>query len=155
MCSRDPTVFGGSVNWNSMDVEPRFYEIDSYNIVNNMYYLSWMEMARLKVARDAGLLVPRLYSEGIFFVVTEAHIHYENAVNFWDKVRIETVITKVEGSRMEFQHRVKSQMTKTRMATAQTSIICLKQGNVIPRMPEWMDQKVEHYISETQQGLQE
>jgi YbgC/YbaW family acyl-CoA thioester hydrolase len=140
------------MNWNKIEIEPRFYEIDSYSIVNNMYYLSWMEMARLKIAKDAGILVPRLYSEGILFVVAEARITYENAVNFWDKVRVETVIRRVHGSRMEFEHQVVSQITKIRMATATTAILCLKGGNVMPRMPEWIQTKLEAYLADVQDG---
>ena len=139
------------MKWNQIDIEPRFYEIDSYSIVNNMYYLSWMEMARLKVAKDAGILIPRLYSEGILFVVAEAHLHYENAVNFWDKVRVETIISKVQGSRMEFEHRVISQITKIQMAKATTAILCLKKGGVLPRMPEWVQEKIDAYIRNVQE----
>lgn len=141
------------MNWNEMILEPRFYEFDSYGIVNNMYYLSWMEMARLKVAKDAGILVPRLNSEGIMFVVAEAQIQYDNAVNIWDKVRVETIVRRVEGSRMEFEHKVKSSITKNTMARGATSILCLKGGKVLPCMPDWIKDKLDAYLHQVQQGL--
>lgn len=142
------------MNWNPLEIEPRFYEIDSYNIVNNMYYLSWMEMGRLKIAKEAGIMIPRLYVDSIQFVVAETNIRYENAVNFWDKVLVETIISKVEGSRMDFSHRVKSRITKAQMAEANTSVLCLKQGKVIPRMPEWIQERIESYLHNVQSGAE-
>lgn len=141
------------MRWNELDIEPRFYEIDSYSIVNNMYYLSWLEMGRLKIARDAGIMIPRLYTDSIQFVVAESHIRYDNAVNFWDKVVVESMIDKVEGSRLDFAHRVKSRITKAVMAEATTSVLCLKLGKVIPRMPEWIKERIDSYLERFQAGV--
>lgn len=138
--------------WNKIDIEPRFYEIDGYNIVNNMYYVSWCEMARLKLASDAGALVPKLYDDKIMFVVDSINVSYLNAVSYWDRIQIESVVRFIGGSQLDFCHSIKSKITNQVMAKGSSRVVCLKEGRLLTRLPDWLHKKLTHYIEEEQKG---
>lgn len=140
---------------NKLELEPRFYEVDSYNIVNNMYYVSWCEMARLRVAKDAGLLVPKLFDEKIMFVVEKINVQYQNATSLWDRIQVNTLVRLTAATRLDFHHSIKSKITNQQMAQATSSIVCLKEGRLMTQLPDWFEGKLHKYIDEVQKGMDE
>jgi len=140
--------------WNRTEIEPRFYEIDSYGIVNHMFYISWCELARLKISKDAGLLIPKLYDEVIMFVVSNIQMNYIHAINFWENsIIIESVISEVKASKLIFKHRIKSGKTKIEMAYGESSIVCLRSGKMLLSFPGWISERIDNYIKNIQKGI--
>ena len=141
------------LRWLSIPIEVRFYEVDSYNIVNNMYYLSWFEMGRFAIAEKAGLLVDRFREELLAFVVLEAKVRYFKPVTFVTKIECQSCISKVEKSRIKFLHKIVNSVTKEIMAEGETTVVLTRNGTLLLDMPEWVKFKINRYISEFQGGV--
>ena len=59
-----------------MDMEVRDYELDCEQIVNNANYLHYMEHARHKFCKDAGLSFIEMHNQGIDAVVRKIEVEY-------------------------------------------------------------------------------
>jgi YbgC/YbaW family acyl-CoA thioester hydrolase len=138
--------------WSKVEIQPRFYEVDSYQIVNNMYYLAWCDIGRFNIAKTAGLIIPRFYEEGIMFVVSEANIQYKKSVHFWDTVKVETIIIPTGSSKLQFKHKIKLVNGNMEAARAESATICIRNGQLIPALPEWVHEKIENYVTDVQKG---
>lgn len=60
-----------------MDMEVRDYELDCEQIVNNANYLHYMEHARHKFCKDAGLSFIEMHNQGIDAVVRKIEVEYK------------------------------------------------------------------------------
>lgn len=139
--------------WTEIETSPRFFEVDSYRIVNNMFYISWFEMGRFAVAEKAGLVVPRFEEEGLGFVVTRTEITYRKPVVFSMRVLIGTRIFMNEASRLVFQHRISSVKTRMVCAEGTTEVACIKGGKLLVKLPPWVQDCLNTYIKDVQGGL--
>jgi acyl-CoA thioester hydrolase len=141
------------VKWSEIQLEPRFYEIDSYNIVNNMFYLSWFEMGRFEIARQAGLICPQFQNENVMFAVVEAHVYYRKPIALFTTVIVESMIQKIAGSKIHFAHRIRNKKTNVLLAKGQTCVICLRDRKMLVKLPVWIEEKITGYIEDYQGGL--
>lgn len=67
-----------------MDMEVRDYELDCEQIVNNANYLHYMEHARHKFCKDAGLSFIEMHNAGIDVVVRKIEIEYKTSLRGGD-----------------------------------------------------------------------
>jgi acyl-CoA thioester hydrolase len=141
------------VKWSEIQLEPRFYEIDSYNIVNNMFYLSWFEMGRFEIARQAGLICPQFQNQNLMFAVVEAHVYYKKPIALFTAVVVESMIQKIAGSKIFFAHRIRNKKTNVLLADGQTCVICLRDRKMLIKLPGWIEEKITGYIEHYQGGL--
>ncbi len=143
------------MNWMKIEISPRFYEVDSYNIVNNMYYLSWFEMGRFSIADKAGLITPRFMEENLAFLVLEAHIYYKKPVTFLDKIIIESVVSPPKASKLIFLHRIRIKKDNSISAEGKTIVVLTKKNKLLMKMPDWVEQRIMDYIKNVQGGFKE
>jgi YbgC/YbaW family acyl-CoA thioester hydrolase len=68
-------------------------ELDSYNHVNNAVYLNYLEQARWEIFRDTDLL-DLIRTNGLLLVVTEVKMKYIREVCLFDKLEIQTRISR-------------------------------------------------------------
>lgn len=74
-------------------LEVRGYELDSFNHVNNAVYLNYFEHARWQMIRETGLI--NYFEEtGNFLVVVDIHIKYLREIRLFDKLVIETSVSR-------------------------------------------------------------
>lgn len=66
-----------------IDIQVRFFDIDTNNHVNNAVYLTYMENARTELLMDDFL---DYQSNGILFVVAEVNCKYKKPIRLNDKV---------------------------------------------------------------------
>lgn len=74
-------------------LEVRGYELDSFNHVNNAVYLNYYEHARWEIIKDSGIL-EYFEKTGNFLVVVETHIKYFKEIHLFDRLVIQTTISK-------------------------------------------------------------
>ncbi len=141
------------MKWVAVPIEPRFYEIDSYQIVNNMFYLSWFEMGRFAVAEKAGLVCDSFNDEGLAFVVKHIDIDYKRPVTFRDRVVCESVIASRTGSKLAFAHRVRNAVNNEVCTEGHTEVVLLKNAKMQLSMPGWIDDCITRYLAEYQKGF--
>ncbi|MCX7656086.1 acyl-CoA thioesterase [Treponema sp. J25] len=141
------------MNWMTIPIAIRFYEVDSYRIVNNMFYLAWFEMGRFAIAEKAGIVSDRFEKENLRFVVKHIEVEYLRPVYFKDRVVCESSICSVVGSKIDFLHIIRNEINKEIHTKGRTEVILLKDNKMQIHMPEWIKQCIDIYLEHYQKGL--
>ncbi len=91
----------------------RLYEVDILQIVNNAVYFNYFEQARIKYAKDAGLLpVENIFSEESLYYMVHNEINYLKPSFFDDELNIYTRISYIKHSSFGFEHIVENSKSK-------------------------------------------
>ncbi len=95
------------------DVVVKFNEVDMLHIVNNAVYFNYFEQARIKYAKDLGLLPKAGIAEnGSAFYMARNEIDYLKVALFEDKLRIYTRVPYIKHSSFGFEHIIENYSTK-------------------------------------------
>lgn len=140
------------MRWCSVDISPRFFEVDSYQMVNNMFYLSWFEMGRFAIAQKAGIVCPRFLQEKLAFVVSRAEVLYRKPVALTDTVTCESIIEKAAASRLVFRHRILNRGNHGLHAEGTTEVVCTRDGRMLLKLPAWIVEAVAWFTELWQTG---
>ncbi|RTZ59566.1 MAG: acyl-CoA thioesterase [Gammaproteobacteria bacterium] len=71
------------------------FHIDSNQNVNNIVFVQWVEIARLRMMEQAGYAVETLDAKGFMGVVTETCIRYRKPMSLYDEVTIQLWIREM------------------------------------------------------------
>ncbi len=95
------------------DVIVKFDEVDMLNIANNAVYFKYFEQARIKYAKDLGVLpkVGIAVNETAFYMARN-EINYLKVANFEDRLRIYTRVSFIKHSSFGFEHIIENIDTK-------------------------------------------
>ena len=146
------------INWNVVEINPRFFEVDSYGIVNNVFHLSWCELGRFAIAKEIGFHSEQndnINSSSIQFLVSESHIKYKMPAYFEDTIRIETAVLGNYASKITFLHRIKRKKTNKILSTAKVSVVYLENNQLQLKFAPWMEQMIYNYINYKQGEINE
>ena len=95
------------------DVVVRFDEVDMLNIANNTVYFKYFEQARIKYAKDLGVLPKAgIALNGTAFYMARNEINYLKVANFEDMLRIYTRVSFIKNSSFGFEHIIENIDTK-------------------------------------------
>ncbi|MBN2353009.1 MAG: acyl-CoA thioesterase [Spirochaetales bacterium] len=141
------------MKWLPSPIQIRFYEVDSYRIVNNMYYLSWFELGRFAVAEKAGIACPRFEDENLAFVVSSVKVEYRKPVRFGQAVCCESLIAAVTASKIGFSHRIRNTGNGELHASGVSEVICVKDAKMLLKLPAWVEKRVREYLLKFQGGI--
>jgi len=87
------------------DVTVKFNEVDMLHIVNNAIYFNYFEQARIRYAKDLGILPPQgIALNGSAFYMARNEINYLKVASFEDRLRIYTRISYIRHSSFGFDH---------------------------------------------------
>jgi len=92
----------------------RGYELDSFGHVNSAVYLNYLEQARWDIIEQLGLL-KHFKETGNFLVLVENKIKYIHELNIFNKVYIETSMSR-PGFFVEFKQNIFLQDTNKKIA---------------------------------------
>ncbi len=94
------------------DVIVNFDEVDMLHIVNNAVYFNYFEQARIRYAKDIGLL-PKdgVFSNGTAFYMARNEINYLKVAVFEDKLRVYTRVSYIKHSSFGFEHIIENLKT--------------------------------------------
>jgi len=99
------------------DVTVRFNEVDMLHIVNNAVYFNYFEQARIRYAKDIGVLPKEgVFTNGTAFYMARNEIDYLKVAIFEDKLRIYTRISYIKNSSFGFEHIIENLNTKVVVA---------------------------------------
>ena len=88
-------------------IRVRYAETDQFGVVYFGNYFTYFEVSRGEFFRKVvGMSYREAEERGLFFVVAEACCRYLRPARYDDLLRIETRVSKVGRSSMEFLHRV-------------------------------------------------
>ncbi len=101
----------------SYDVTVKFNEVDMLHIVNNAVYFNYFEQARIKYAKDLGILPAEgIIFNGTAFYMAHNEINYLKVALFEDMLRIYTRVPYIKHSSFGFEHIIENIKTKTIIA---------------------------------------
>ena len=85
----------------------KFHEVDSFQVVHNLQYLLWCEIARVEYCKELGIsiLPDKNKNEKPFSIyLVHSEINYFNPATFFDKYIIYSRISKLGWSSITFDH---------------------------------------------------
>ena len=89
------------------DIRVRYKETDRMGVVYYGNYLTWFEVARNELFRDAGLSYREMEEKlGVRFMVASASCNYKSSVTYDDLVTVETQICKIKNTSFGFNYKV-------------------------------------------------
>lgn len=95
------------------DLIVKFNEVDMLHIVNNAVYFNYFEQARIKYAKDLGVLPKEgITFNGTAFYMARNEIDYLKVALFEDKLRIYTRVSYIKHSSFGFEHIIQNVKTK-------------------------------------------
>ncbi|MBD2103676.1 thioesterase family protein [Leptolyngbya sp. FACHB-261] len=81
------------------------YQIDFIGHVNNIVYIQWMEIARMKLMEAIDLPVHQAHAQGFVPVLVHTEITYKNPLYLGETVRVELWLSELRkaSAQMEFR----------------------------------------------------
>jgi acyl-CoA thioester hydrolase len=118
-------------------VRARYGETDQAGVVYHATYLSWFEVGRTELMRDAGCSYDAFERErALRLTVVEAHLNYHAAGRYDEPVRIESWIDGMRRVRFLVRHRISSEERGCVLATGFIGLACVtNEAKVVP-VPE-------------------
>jgi acyl-CoA thioester hydrolase len=110
-------------------------------------YLDLLEAARGEFMRALGRPVGELQRAGYIFPVIEARLKYKYPARYDDLLAIDVWITRMEGVRLNFGHRIQNQDGKL-LLEAETFHCCTGTDEKPKRLPLEMAAKLQPYYLE-------
>ena len=87
------------------DVVVNFDQVDMMHIVNNAVYFNYIEQARIKYAKDLGILPEKgIGLNGTTFYMVRNEINYLKVALFEDRLRVYTRVSYIKNSSFGFEH---------------------------------------------------
>ena len=101
------------------DVIVTFDKVDMMHIVNNAVYFNYIEQARIKYAKDLGVLPEKgIGLNGTTFYMVRNEINYIKAALFEDRLRVYTRVSYIKHSSFGFEHIIENLDTESIIAEA-------------------------------------
>ena len=91
---------------NRLILTARYAETDMMGIIHHSVYPVWFEAARTEYIKMTGVSYSELEKKGIMLPLSELSCQYLKPVHYEDRVTIETTVSRLSYSRIEFTYRV-------------------------------------------------
>ena len=116
------------------EMEVRDYECDMQAIVNNAVYLNYLEHARHRAIRDAGITFRSLCEQGIFAVVRRSEVDYLRPLESGDRFVVRTGMVREGRLKLVFHQHIERKSDGERTLKARITVACVQNGR--PVMPQ-------------------
>ncbi len=113
-----------------VDIEVRYYETDMQQIVHHSNYLRWFEIVRTKLLEDLGITMVDIQSQGVFYVLKEAHLEYIKPVKYGEKVTLGAELVRYNGIRLVHEYEVK--VGDDLRCTGSTTLVNVASDSMLP-----------------------
>lgn len=118
-------------------VRARYGETDQAGVVYHATFLSWFEVGRTELMRDAGTSYADFERDrSLRLTVVEAHLNYHVSGRYDESVRIESWIDDVRRVRFIVRHRIASEERQCVLATGHIALACVAFDGRIRAVPD-------------------
>jgi acyl-CoA thioester hydrolase len=111
----------------------RGYELDSYGHVNNAVFFNYFEHARWELFKDTGLM-EFVHGTGLFLVVVEVNIRYQQEVRLGEEVEITTRVSR-EGPFIWFDQKMVHSISRKPAARARVKTVFVDHDRITHDIP--------------------
>ena len=94
-------------------------------IVYYSNYFVYFEIGRIELLRKLGISYSQLEKENIFLAVVDAHCKYRSPARFDDLLVVNTCISKLKYTRVEFCYKIRRIDEENLIAEGSTMLACL------------------------------
>jgi acyl-CoA thioester hydrolase len=118
-------------------VRARYGETDQAGVVYHATYLSWFEVGRTELMREAGYSYADFERDrALRLTVVEAHLSYLAAGLYDEPVRIESWIDGMRRVRFVVRHRISSEARRCVLATGFITLACVTNDGKVRALPD-------------------
>jgi acyl-CoA thioester hydrolase len=119
-----------------MEFRVRYQETDGQRRVHHANFLTYFEMGRTEMLRAHGHTYRQFEDDGLFMVVSEAHVSYRAPADYDDLLRLRTRVEKIGAAHIKHAYEV---IRGTQiLVTGSTTVVCVDREGKVRRLPEWM-----------------
>lgn len=115
----------------TIEIRVRYGETDQMGFCYYGNYAQFLEVARVELLRNSGVSYKKLEEEGVLLPVRTFSIKYIAPSKYDDLLKIETEISKLKSSRIEFTYEIRNQ-NNTLIATAITELVFVNAETMKP-----------------------
>ncbi len=113
------------------EIRVRYGETDRMGFCYYGNYAQFLEVARVELLRSQGISYKELEDAGILLPVRNFSIKYIAPSRYDDLLSIQTEITNIKGSRIEFNYEIRNQKNVL-IATAYTELVFVNSNSLKP-----------------------
>jgi len=103
--------------------QPHYYETDQMAIIHHANYIRWFEEARVELLAFLDLPYHTIEEAGLIVPVLEVSAQYKTMIRYEDEVRIDVLVDKYTGTRLDFRYEI-YKTSDGQLATTGTSKHC-------------------------------
>jgi acyl-CoA thioester hydrolase len=107
-------------SWHESNLRVRFEETDTMGVVYYSKFLVWMEVGRINLLRDIGIVYGDLLKRGRHIPVVQAHADYKAFARFDNEVLVKTRVAAVGRRSVRFENEIIKLPEKELLCTGHT-----------------------------------
>lgn len=121
------------------ELEVRFHEVDSYQIVWHGHYVSYLEVGREAFGAKYEIGYQHLLDRGVRAPIVHVDIDYRRSLKYGDKVRIMTEYVEKPQAKICFRYTLTSLDGRTVYCRGNTEQVLQEadSGRTLPSFPDW------------------
>jgi acyl-CoA thioester hydrolase len=112
-------------NHGEIEVRVRYSETDQMGVVYHSNYLNYLELSRVEWLRELGFSYAELEKKDVLLPVVRVALDYRSPARYDDLLRIETRVSEMGGSSIEFQSEIYNQKG-TLLVEALVKLVCIQ-----------------------------
>jgi acyl-CoA thioester hydrolase len=130
-------------NKGEIQLRVRYSETDQMGVVYHSNYLNYLELSRVEWLRDLGFSYAELEKNGVLLPVVHASLNYCSPARYDDLLRIESRISEMGGSSIEFQSEIYNDRGVL-LVEAVVRLVCIQSGTFKPiPVPSYLRELIE------------
>ena len=114
-------------NKGEIQLRVRYSETDQMGVVYHSNYLNYLELSRVEWLRDLGFSYAELEKNGVLLPVVHASLNYCSPARYDDLLRIESRVSEMGGSSIEFQSEIYNDRGVL-LVEAVVRLVCIQLG---------------------------
>lgn len=112
-------------NHGEIEVRVRYSETDQMGVVYHSNYLNYLELSRVEWLRELGFSYAELEKKDVLLPVVRVALDYRSPARYDDLLRIETRVSEMGASSIEFQSEIYNQKG-TLLVEALVRLVCIQ-----------------------------
>ena len=130
-------------NKGEIQLRVRYSETDQMGVVYHSNYLNYLELSRVEWLRDLGFSYAELEKNGVLLPVVHASLNYRSPARYDDLLRIESRVSEMGGSSIEFQSEIYNERGVL-LVEAVVRLVCIQSGTFKPiPVPSYLRELIE------------
>lgn len=109
----------------------RYSETDKMGYCYYGNYASYLEVGRVETMRSLGVSYKSMEDEGVMLPVLEFNIKYLRPAKYDDLLSVQTIITKIEGTRIYFDYEIHNEENQ-KLIIAHTCLVFVSSNTMKP-----------------------